>query len=397
MSELELSTSYINQWNEIKHDSVFIEEKLDVTNGIFNQYLVSSNEEFITQNQNRENLLKLVEEYKELKKKIQEDIESSQNDNENMKSKNKSLKEQETELLTQRIRNSDEEYRKFEQKISNNIKAKDSTLKFKTETSRNKKITFECENIVENYKMLAKVDLNQSHLINSLSHSTYDNSFDSRILLNKYHAYEILTGINVINRLPFENREMFEQLNETQPWYDILFTNLPDDCLDFDSNMSTYSTGLKKSLETLSSQMIEFYKSIFRKRKIATCELSKKINNSVFMNNLEDFSIIQSNKLSLICMAITEQEINYSMKEFAIEWVKGSRVLNILINSSSSKMATIILPQFYPLSGTNKIKLIKLNGYEDYEVKKFRIEENFDSLTAWITMFTEMYNTNTIV
>ena len=33
------------------------------------------------------------------------------------------------------------------------------------------------------------------------------------------------------------------------------------------------------------------------------------------MNNLEDFSIIQSNKLSLICMAITEQEINYSMKE----------------------------------------------------------------------------------
>ena len=162
-----------------------------------------------------------------------------------------------------------------------NIKAKDSTLKFKTETSRNKKITFECENIVENYKMLAKVDLNQSHLINSLSHSTYDNSFDSRILLNKYHAYEILTGINVINRLPFENREMFEQLNETQPWYDILFTNLPDDCLDFDSNMSTYSTGLKKSLETLSSQMIEFYKSIFRVR----TDLYKSVFNDYFKIN----------------------------------------------------------------------------------------------------------------
>lgn len=121
---------------------------------------------------------------------------------------------------------------------------------------------------MENYKILAKVYLNETHLINSLSHSTYDNSFDSRILLNKFHCYEILSGIQVIKRLPFENREMFEQLDDTRPWYDVWFSNLPDECLDFDSNEENYPVELKRSLAHLSNQMVEFYKSIFRVRNL---------------------------------------------------------------------------------------------------------------------------------
>ena len=76
--------------------------------------------------------------------------------------------------------------------------------------------------------------------------------------------HEILTGIQTTERLPFENRDMFEQFNTEKPWYDILFTQLPDECLDFDTNLENYPAQLKNNLLHLSNPLVEFYKSIFR-------------------------------------------------------------------------------------------------------------------------------------
>ena len=66
--------------------------------------------------------------------------------------------------------------------------------------------------------------------------------------------------------MPYENRDMFEQLNAERPWYDIIFKNLPDSILDFDSNLDMYPDVLKQNLSYLCNSTIEFYKSIFRVR-----------------------------------------------------------------------------------------------------------------------------------
>lgn len=124
-------------------------------------------------------------------------------------------------------------------------------------------ISIQTENVMEKYKMFAKINLNQTQLINSLIQSNDRNSTDT-VLLNKYYTHEILTGIQIIERLPYENREMFEQLNAEKPWYDIVFNTLPDSCMDFDSNSENYPEQLKKNMSHLSNSCVEFYKSIFR-------------------------------------------------------------------------------------------------------------------------------------
>ncbi len=68
------------------------------------------------------------------------------------------------------------------------------------------------------------------------------------------------------------------------------------------------------------------------------------------------------------------------MFRFAVDWIVGSEVVNILLNSKASKMATITLPKYYPFSGTSRIKLINLTGYEDTVVKQFTVKFLFYSL-----------------
>ena len=185
----------------------------------------------------------------------------------------------------------------------------------KEEELRNKTVSIQSENIMNKYKMFAKIDLSQTQLINSLIQSNDRNSTDS-VLLNKYYAHEILTGIQILERLPYENRDMFEQLNSEKPWYDILFNTLPDSCLDFDSNSENFPEQLKKNMSQLSNSLVEFYKSIFRKRKTsAKCALSIKTNNCVFLNNLDDYRLIISNYIPLMCLAMTQQEISSVMKQ----------------------------------------------------------------------------------
>jgi hypothetical protein len=82
-----------------------------------------------------------------------------------------------------------------------------------------------------------------------------------------------------------------------------------------------------------------------------------------------------------------------------------------------TKVATILIPQYYPLSGTSSLKLISLKGYNDSIVKKFKvktfqvvyfslktdfliffsnlkIEKNLKSLHEWINELKEHININ---
>ncbi len=129
---------------------------------------------------------------------------------------------------------------------------------------KNKGIELQTENLMSKYKFFAKIDLNQSSLINSLLNSNDDNVSLDNILLNKYYIHEILTGIKIVDRLPYENREMFEQSNTQKPWFDILLSNLPDECLDLEQNLENYSPNLKQNLNHLTPSFLDFYKSIFR-------------------------------------------------------------------------------------------------------------------------------------
>lgn len=396
MSEIGLLENHLDHWNSIKNEFIYVDQKMDVTKGLYDQYLDKELDDYNIQNENKNYLLNLFEEYKELKRQIEETIYSPQTDEESICVKTHALNLGETEMLTQKITNSEEELKKLEEDYTKVQKLNETKKRMKEEECNNKVLSIQLDKVMNNYKVFAKIDLSQSNLINSLIHSN-DNNSTENILLNKYYAHEILTGIQITDRMPYENREMFEQLNTDRPWFDILFKNLPDSILDFDANLEIYPDHLKQNLSHLSNSMVEFFKSIFRKRKTSSCALSKKINNCVFLNNLDDFKLINNNFIELVCMAYTEQEISEAMKQFAVEWVKGSRIINILINSSSSKMATILLPQFYPFTGTNHITLIKLYSYEDKDIQNFKVEERLASLTEWISVFTEMFNKNQIV
>lgn len=58
-------------------------------------------------------------------------------------------------------------------------------------------------------------------------------------------------------------------------------------------------------------------------------------------------------------------------KRFALDWIEGSEVIKIMINATT--IATIVLPSYYPFCGTQMIKLISMSGYDNEEIKKFRV------------------------
>ncbi len=169
----------------------------------------------------------------------------------------------EVEHYNRLLKESEKELKDLEEKFEKIKMCQENQRKLNDEEIRSKRLSMQTENIMNKYKMFAKVDINQTQLINSLMQSN-ENNRSASILLNKYYIHELLTGIRICERMPFENRDMFELLNGEKPWYDIQFTNLQDDCLDLDSNLENYPAQLKQNLMQLSNSLIEFYKSIFR-------------------------------------------------------------------------------------------------------------------------------------
>jgi hypothetical protein len=70
-----------------------------------------------------------------------------------------------------------------------------------------------------------------------------NNSIDD-ILLKKYNTLSILSGIKITDSVP----------DNFNYWYNIIFSNLPDECLEFEKN---------SNLSNLSSTMVDRYKPIF--------------------------------------------------------------------------------------------------------------------------------------
>lgn len=124
----------------------------------------------------------------------------------------------------------------------------------------------------------------------------------------------------------------------------------------------------------------------------------RKKENSTLTVSLNDAKIILQNYDDLLCYSLTRKEIEEAMKQFPLDMQianDGSKILTILINSSSKK-AKIKLNKYYPLTGTSSIELLELTGYEKSKIENYKIEDDLDSLTIWISRFLDLLNANLI-
>ena len=97
----------------------------------------------------------------------------------------------------------------------------------------------------DEYKLLSKINANINVIIdNVLKTSKEENNSIDDILLKKHNTLGILSGIKITDQVS-ENSNF---------WYNIIFSNLPDECLEFEKNLN---------LSQLSREMVEFYKPIF--------------------------------------------------------------------------------------------------------------------------------------
>lgn len=200
---------------------------------------------------------------------------------------------------------------------------------------------------------------------------------------------QLITGIHVVDQ---EDSHHDHQLN-------IQFTNLPDAFLDFDDGQSqteTYRNVLKNLVGHLSSNLIEKYRSVFRKRKTEKSKTTKSKgqtlddsakenqNLNLAVNDVNDFELIKKNYTLLVCQMQTKAQIQ-SCKKVPIDWVEGSQVVNILLDPKRSRIATLFFPKYFPFSGTSQIKLINLSKSDESEIAKFQtqIQKDFGSFSEW--------------
>ena len=142
--------------------------------------------------------------------------------------------------------------------------AKQLQNKLKKQQERSKILDTELRDVMNACQSYSKIAQNQQDLIHNLvNFHNEDNTVDS-ILLNKYLCSEILTGIEVRERCLLKSRNKIVNASDESSWYDILFTCLPDECLDLEKNLDDYPTKLKQNLPHLSSLLIDNYKSTFR-------------------------------------------------------------------------------------------------------------------------------------
>lgn len=294
----------------------------------------------------------------------------------------------------------------------------ETTNKTREQKRRNKTHEGQMNLLRNDYEILNEVEMTQLKMINSFTpQSDPKQSFESN-LLKKHLLIELLLGIKIWDKSnkssgseAGDHGDLIE-IDVTEPtprggqsWFEICFANLPDDCLFSEKNFEHLNQwpGLKKRMMDLSPSLLDSYRSIFKKRKQKMQnEKSKKEKASqqpggcVIVDNVNDFQIIYGDYENLMCNILTKHEIEEAMRTFAIDWIEGSQIITILINSKSSKIATAFVPKYYPLCGTSMIKLISLTGYDDDVARKFKIDNELGSLSEWIAQFTEMYNNNKI-
>lgn len=97
----------------------------------------------------------------------------------------------------------------------------------------------------DEFKLLNKINKNINVITdNVLKTSKEENNSIDDILLKKYNTLSILSGIKITDSVP----------DNYNYWYNIIFSNLPDECLEFEKN---------SNLSHLSSTMVDRYKPIF--------------------------------------------------------------------------------------------------------------------------------------
>ena len=94
-------------------------------------------------------------------------------------------------------------------------------------------------------KLLNKINANINIIINNMVRtSKEENNLVDDILLKKFNTIEILSGFKITDCVD-EN---------SNSWYNIIFSNLPDECLEFEKN---------SNLAQLTPDMVDEYKAIF--------------------------------------------------------------------------------------------------------------------------------------
>ncbi|RNA12304.1 hypothetical protein BpHYR1_005007 [Brachionus plicatilis] len=230
-------------------------------------------------------------------------------------------------------------------------------------------------NIIKNdQKIIDQIKRAEKVLVNCLEKYSKISENNEDYFLLKYRIFELMLGIKVL--------EMPNDFGSQ--WFNIAFINLIDDVLDFEIYSENNPLTSKTKKSHLSQELLDKYRSIFKKR--------RKMNGNVFkgclvLNELEDFQIMSNCYLQLLCFIMSKQEIEDAKNQFAIDWIEGSQ---------SSKMATILLPKHYPLCDQSLIKLTSLSGYDDADIKNFKIKKKVFNLSEWIAELTNLYNKNQI-
>lgn len=294
---------------------------------------------------------------------------------------------EENKSITKEIIKNQEETAEVD-KISNRCHLFQQVQKKHNEENKSKQLLhLNMEASSNELKLLNKININLNIMLNNIVRtSKEENNLVDDILLKKYSTIEILSGIKVTDCVAENSRS----------WYNLIFSNLPDECLEFEKN---------SNLAQLTPDMVDQYKAMFERRKSNPSNVandnSNKVNKCVTVNNINDYKVIAKNYINLYCSILTKQEIIQSMKKYLIAWVDGSQVLTYNIDGQSSKQASIVLPIYYPLCGTSYIKLTSLKGYNNLEaddprIKNFNIRDNLNSLSEWIEHLTEMFHNKAI-
>lgn len=249
-------------------------------------------------------------------------------------------------------------------------------------------------NIMKNdYKVIDQIKQAEKTIVNSIEKYSKLTNTTVELDLIQYFIIELLLSVKISERgVETKNNCNFD--SNYSHWYDIVFTNLPDDVLDFETNCENNPLLSKSKKTQLSKELLDKYRSIFKKRRKATAKNQKAC---IVLNETDDFQVMIKSYLQLLCHIMSKQEIEEAKKKFALDRMDGSQVLTILINSKSSKMATVVLPKLYPLCDPSLIKLISLSGYNNSDIINFKISKKVANLSEWISELTDLYNTNQIV
>jgi len=287
----------------------------------------------------------------------------------------------------------DKEYQSFEDVIKKTVKLNEHIRELEQDKADYTETEEKLQLVENDTNELKKTHQTQMEMIKALQSDDEKRSNvqnDSELL--QIGIVETLLGLRIFDSTNESEQSGGQQSNEFNR-FDIMFLNLPDDCLNLESsNLPGNKPFLPQHIK-LSAGLIDKYRAIHKKRKMNQM-MAKNALNGLIVNNPSDFKAVYENFQTLLCSYLTKQEIEKAGKRFGLDWIEGSPVISIIIDTKATKMATIVLPKYYPLCGTSMIKLTSLTGYENSTIKNFRIDQNLGSLVEWIERFIDLYNTN---